>query len=130
MDGMLAHPVPACPAAELGASHVIAISLKTSWSLGGAPRHLFDVVGQCFAIAQASNAQQWRSASALVVEPDVSGFKYDDFSRTSELLQAGEIAMRGALPEIRKWLAAARTTIPGCQYPVSSIQLPNESRAG
>lgn len=131
VDGMLAHPVPACPAAEMGATHVIAISLKTTWSLGGAPRHLFDVIGQCFAIAQENNAQQWRSASALVVEPDVSGFAYDDFSRTPELLEAGEKAMRAAMPKVQKWLAAAvpiTRSVPSSQYPVAGIQLPNESQ--
>lgn len=107
VDGMLAHPVPTCPALEMGATHVIAISLKGRWSKGGAPRHLFDVIGQCFAIAQENNAERWRKAASLVVEPDVSEFEYDDFARTPELLQAGETAMREAMPKVRKWLAAA-----------------------
>jgi NTE family protein len=141
VDGMLSHPVPAGPAAEMGATHVIAISLKGHWSAGGAPRHVFDVIGQCFAIAQESYSQRWRKAAALVVEPDVSGFGYDDFSRTPELLEAGETAMRAALPEIRKWLSAAapsarpataprsRLSIPGIQYPAASSELSDQSQA-
>lgn len=132
VDGMLSHPVPACPAAEMGASHVIAISLKGRWSAKGAPRHVFDVIGQCFAIAQENNAQQWRSAASLIVEPDVSGFGYDDFSRTPELLEAGETAMRAALPEIRQWLAAVPSAtpatevlpVPGTPYRLPDAQLP------
>jgi NTE family protein len=136
VDGMLSHPVPAGPTAEMGATHVIAISLKGRWSAGGAPRHVFDVIGQCFAIAQENNSQQWRSAAALVVEPDVSGFGYDDFSRTPELLEAGETAMRAAMPQVRKWLAAAPATstiatvlpVPANQYPVTGTPLPDESQ--
>jgi hypothetical protein len=38
------------------------------------------------------------------VEPDVNGYKYDDFERSAEFVRAGEIVTRAALPEIRKWL--------------------------
>jgi len=134
VDGMLSHPVPAIPAAKMGATHVIAISLKGHWTATDAPRHVFDVIGQCFAIAQANNAQQWRAASALVVEPDVSGFGYDDFSRTSELLESGEKAALAALPEIRKWLAAVPSMTPyksgpAVQLPLADAQLPQESQS-
>jgi len=49
----------------------------------------------------------WKAAADLVVDPDVNGFKYDDFERSSELIRAGETAIRLALPEIRKWLHPA-----------------------
>jgi len=104
VDGMLSHPVPARPAREMGANRVIAVHLKGTWSQGGAPRHLFDVIGQSFAIAQDAMASLWKQSADLVVEPDVAGFAYDDFKRTGDLIGAGEIAMRKALPEVRKWL--------------------------
>jgi hypothetical protein len=46
----------------------------------------------------------------LVIDPDVNGFKYDDFERSAELIRAGETATRAALPEIRKWLAQPQPT--------------------
>jgi predicted acylesterase/phospholipase RssA len=46
----------------------------------------------------------WREAADLVIEPDVAGFGYDDFKRADELIHVGEVAMREALPEVRKWL--------------------------
>ena len=48
----------------------------------------------------------WRGAADLVVEPDVAGFAYDDFKRAGDLIRSGEVAMRQALPEVRKWLEA------------------------
>ncbi len=76
-----------------------------TWANGDAgPRHLFDVIGQCFAIAQEMNCGVWKAAADLVIDPDVNGFKYDDFERSAELIRAGETATRTALPEIRKWL--------------------------
>ncbi len=104
VDGMLSHPVPTRPLREMGADRVLAIHLKGTWAKGGAPRHLFDVIGQSFAIAQDAMSSLWRDAADLVIEPDVAGFAYDDFKRSAELIQVGETAMRAALPEVRKWL--------------------------
>jgi NTE family protein len=103
-DGMLSYTVPAQPLRQMGAEHVLAIHLKGNWGNKEGPRHLFDVIGQCFAIAQEMNSSQWKQAADLVIEPDVSGFKYDAFEHSAELVRAGELATRAALHEIRKCL--------------------------
>jgi NTE family protein len=105
VDGMLSHPVPTRPLREMGAQRVLAVQLKGQWSKMTAPRNLFDVIGQSFAIAQDMMCESWRGAADLVIEPDVAGFDYDDFRRAGELIHVGEQAMRRALPEVRKWLA-------------------------
>ena len=105
IDGMLSHPVPTRPAREMGADRVLAVHLKGTWANGGPPRHLFEVIGQSFAIAQDAMSSLWREAADLVIEPDVAGFGYDDFKRADDLVRAGEVAMRAALPEVRKWIA-------------------------
>jgi NTE family protein len=104
VDGMLSHPVPSRPLREMGAERVLAVHLKGQWAKTTAPRHLFDVIGQSFAIAQDRMSPVWRSAADLVIEPDVAGYDYDDFKRADELMRVGELAMRRALPEVRKWM--------------------------
>ena len=104
VDGMLSHPVPTRPLREMGAERVLAVHLKGTWAKGGAPRHLFDVIGQSFAIAQDAMSSLWRGAADLVIEPDVAGFAYDDFKRADDLMHVGEVAMREALPAVRKWM--------------------------
>ena len=104
VDGMLSHPVPTRPLREMGADRVLAVHLRGTWANGGAPRHLFDVIGQSFAIAQDAMSCLWREAADVVIEPEVAGFAYDDFKRADDLIHAGEVAMRKALPEVRKWL--------------------------
>jgi NTE family protein len=106
VDGMLAHTVPTQPLREMGADRVIAVYLKGRWSKGTAPRHVFDVIGQCFAIAQELNCGVWKQAADCVVAPNVNGYEYDDFAHSRELIRAGELAMRQALPEVRQWLAS------------------------
>jgi NTE family protein len=99
--------VPTRPLREMGAGRVLAVHLKGSWTNNGdGPRHLFDVIGQCFAIAQDVSSNLWKQAADLVLEPDVNGYKYDDFEHSPTLVRAGEIAARNAMPEIRRWLKA------------------------
>ena len=107
VDGMLAHSLPTQPVREMGADRVIAVNLKGSWVSAVGPRHIFDVVGQCFAIAQEMNCARSRHCADLVIEPDVTGYRYDDFERSAELVRIGEAAARSALAEIRKWLGTA-----------------------
>jgi NTE family protein len=104
VDGMLSYPVPSFPLHEMGADRVLAVHLRGQWSKSGAPRHLFDVIGQSFAIAQDQMSHLWRGSADAIVEPDVAGFAYDDFKRSDELMHSGEVAMRQAMPEVRKWL--------------------------
>jgi NTE family protein len=111
VDGMLSHPVPTQPLLEMGADRVLAVHLKGQWTKNGAPRHLFDVIGQSFAIAQDQMSHLWRSAADVLVEPDVAGFAYDDFKHAAALIRAGEVAMRKALPEVRKWFETPVETL-------------------
>jgi NTE family protein len=108
VDGMLAYAVPTVPLREMGAQRVLAVHLRGTWTNSDAgPRHLFDVIGQCFAIAQEMNCGVWKAAADLVIDPDVNGYKYDDFEHSAALIRSGEAATRAALPEIRKWLLQA-----------------------
>ncbi len=80
------------------------VSLRANWVKLRGPRHLLDVVGQCFSIAQEKLSAEWKSTSDLIIEPAVGEFAYDDFARADELVRAGEEAARAALPQIRQWL--------------------------
>jgi len=112
VDGMLAHSLPTQPVREMGADRVIAVSLRSRWTEGDGPKHIFDVIGQCFTIAKNMNCEQSKQCANLVIEPDVTGYRYDDFERSSELVALGESVTRAAIPEIRKWLEPAATTEP------------------
>ncbi len=118
IDGMLAYAVPTTPLRRMGADCVIGIYLSAHWSNARPPRHIFEVIGQCFSIAQSKLSESWAKDANLVIEPDVSGFTYDCFERAQELIAAGEAAMRAALPQVRSMLnlprsiAAQKTGLP------------------
>ena len=104
IDGMLAYTVPTTPLRAMGAECVLAVYLSAHGSQQRAPRHLFEVVGQCFSIAQAKMCDFWKKDADLVLEPDVSGFSYDCFDQAKGLIATGEAATRAALPQLRELL--------------------------
>ena len=129
VDGMLAYSVPTTPVRQMGAERVLGIDLSGHWVEGREPRHLFEVIGQCFSIAQSKMSDSWKKDADLVLNPDVTGFAFDCFDRTPELIALGEASMRAVLPELRTLLnipaddvapvvtefAAASTPVPSSQ---------------
>jgi hypothetical protein len=67
---------------------------------------VFDVIGQCFSIAQERMCGPWKAASDIVLQPEIGEFAYDDFVRAPDLIRCGEVAARAAMPEIRAWMPA------------------------
>jgi NTE family protein len=112
VDGMLAHSLPTKPVRDMGADRVLAVSLRSRWASNDGPRHIFDVIGQCFSIAQDMNCANARDCADLVIDPDVTGFRYDAFERSADLVEIGETATRAVLPEIRKWLETEKSKHP------------------
>jgi len=104
IDGMLAYAVPTTPLRAMGAERVLGIHLSAHWAQQRPPRHLFEVVGQCFSIAQARMCDMWKRDADLVLEPDVNGFSYDCFDRAKELITLGENSARAIAPELRAML--------------------------
>lgn len=105
VDGMLAHSVPTVPLREMGADRVVGVYLSAHWVNLKGPRHVFDVIGQCFSIAQQKMCGLWESAADVILTPDVRGFSYDGFERAPELIAAGEAVAHAALPQLKAWLA-------------------------
>ncbi|PSH03630.1 MAG: esterase [Acidobacteria bacterium] len=104
VDGMLSYEVPTTPLRQMGVDCVLGVHLQSRWNRPRAPRHFFDVIGQCFAIAQTRMSLQWVQDADLLLEPDVGGFAFDDFARISELISIGENSMRAVLPALKQVL--------------------------
>jgi NTE family protein len=99
VDGFLTAPVPVEGALLLGADIVIAVYLEAG-SLEQ-PRTFTDVLSRSFTIIQRHADLGWRTQADVIIEPDVKPFVWDDFSKTPEMVAAGEAAALAALPQIR-----------------------------
>jgi NTE family protein len=102
VDGFLTSPVPVEGALIQGADIVIAVYLEA----GGIenPRTAVDIISRSFNIIQKHTDVTWRQQANVIIEPDVSSFAWDDFTKTPELVAAGEAAAMNALPEIVAFL--------------------------
>src|SRR5947209_10749393 len=101
VDGMLANSLPTAHVREMGAERVLAVNLRSSWTKAEGPRHIFDVIGQCFSIAQDMNCAQAKRCAALVLEPALPGYRDDDPDHRPALVRAAEAATHHALPDVR-----------------------------
>jgi NTE family protein len=106
VDGFLTSPVPVEGALLLGADIVIAVYLEAG-NLEQ-PRTFTDVLSRSFTIIQRHADLAWRQQADVIIEPDVKPFVWDDFTRTPDLVVAGEAAALAALPEIRAALSGQK----------------------
>lgn len=103
-DGGLVAQVPTRAASDLGAQHVIAVSVGVEDGQRGAPSNIFQVVCRAVSAAQKHQLEIWERHADLVLRPDVQALAWDDFDRADEAIEAGAAAARRALPRIQKLL--------------------------
>ena len=103
-DGGLVAQVPTRAASDLGAQHVIAVSVGVEDGQRGAPSNIFQVVCRAVSAAQKHQLEIWERHADLVLRPDVQALAWDDFDRAEEAIEAGAAAARRALPRIQKLL--------------------------
>ena len=114
VDGLLGHAVPAKPLKEMGADRVAAIYFGAHW-VHRSPRHVLEVIGQCFSIAQANMSCLWQAHADLLVEPDVTAYGFDDFQKALGIVKVGYEAGLKALPTFRAWAAERDAYQRHCQ---------------
>jgi NTE family protein len=100
VDGFLTETVPAPAVRKMGAEVVISVHLEPGL-LDGRPRNTIEVISRSFSIIQISATQSWRTATDVLIEPDVHHILWDEFVKTPQLVAAGEAAARAALPKIK-----------------------------
>jgi NTE family protein len=106
VDGFLTAPVPVEGALLLGADIVIAVYLEALNTEN--PRTVADVVSRSFNIIQRHGDIAWRPQADVIIEPDVKSFVWDDFTRTNDMVTAGEAAAEAAIPAIKALLSGEK----------------------
>jgi NTE family protein len=102
VDGAMSIEIPAMQARQLGATHVISVSLSSgSWARP--PADVFQVIRRCFQIMQSRSEDGWRQDSDLVITPDLQTIEWDSFESGPDMVKAGEAAAVAALPLIESW---------------------------
>jgi NTE family protein len=111
VDGGVVDPVPADAARKLGAEVVIAVAIPPDIPQDTPTNPL--VIAYRAVTIMASLIGDLRSHEAdVVIRPDVGNVSFDDFSQKKRLIEAGEVAARAALPEIRQAIGAKTRHVP------------------
>jgi len=101
VDGAMSVEIPAILARELGATHVISVTLPSP-PCRRPPANVFQVVRRCFQIMQRRAEESWREASDLIITPTLLT---EGFKDGPEIVKAGEAAALEALSVIQSWFA-------------------------
>ena len=121
VDGFLTAPVPVEGALLLGADIVIAVYLEAGNI--EEPRTFTDILSRSFNIIQRHSDLAWRTQADVIIEPDVKPFVWDDFSKTPDMIAAGEAATLAALPQIRALLRGEkRDSAAGTDFSSASLK--------
>jgi len=104
VDGFLTELVPSVAARKMGADIVIAVHLEPGL-LDAPPRNTIEIISRSFSILQSSAEQSWRAATDVLIEPNVHHILWDQFSKTPQLVAAGESAAHDAVPKIKALLS-------------------------
>ena len=103
MDGGMTSPIPVAVARDMGADFVIAVDV------GGAPstkppRGLYEIILQSFTIMSRSLSQLEGKSADFLIAPNTDAFDGSDFSVRREIIEAGYLAGKAAIPAITRLL--------------------------
>ncbi|SIQ75272.1 NTE family protein [Alkalispirochaeta americana] len=101
VDGGVVDNLPARVVREMGAEAVLAIDLNKESSDGRIPRNLLDVMSQTFAVLIWNTSRLGRESADILLQPEIAHIGYHELSCARELFDAGEQAMRKALPALK-----------------------------
>ena len=95
VDGFVAAAVPVEGARKMGADVIIAVILEAESMQR--PRTVIDVIGRSFSIVRLQADAAWQLKGGRTIVPRVREFAWDAFTRTPQLVAAGELAAIGRL---------------------------------
>ena len=111
VDGFLTEQVPAPAVRELGAEVVISVHLEPGL-LESKPRNTIEVISRSFSIIQGVSRQSWRTATDVLLEPNVHHVLWDEFVKSPQLIAAGEECAYAAMPQIKALLNRGPDSTP------------------
>lgn len=101
VDGGWVNQVPVRPVREMGADLVIAVDVGEDLDNSRQFDTGLDIVLRTHDICQRALSELQMKEADVVLHPDVSGIHWSDFGHLEDCLQAGEMAVKEKLEEIR-----------------------------
>lgn len=105
VDGGVTANIPTAAARSLDADIVIAVDVNCEGAkFLGTPQSVFGVILQTMMVIQRTAGARQRQDAEIVIDPKVGHIRWDEMSRTDELIKAGEAAARDSIERIKQLL--------------------------
>lgn len=105
VDGGLTDNLPAQVCRVMGADVVLGVNVLPGFSRERHFRNMFDIALGTFDLLALPSTDRGSRAADLTVVPQISHINPSDMSRVEESVARGEMAMRRAMPELKKLLS-------------------------
>ncbi len=105
-DGAVIEMLPVDLCRSLGADIIVSVDVSTQVS-GVKINTIFDVILQSMNIMQSEMIKEKREVSDILIRPDVQDISPNQFHRSEEAIQAGELACEHVIPRIKGLLEGA-----------------------
>ncbi len=103
VDGGVQQRLPVDPLLEFKPDFIIAVLTRKRTPEAGIS--LIDVASRSIDLVSVSEIEGQKALADVLIEPNVDPFRHSDFARAADLVAAGEMAAKLAVPEIRRKLA-------------------------
>lgn len=108
VDGGLMNPVPTKTVRDMGADFVISANVLPYKAVSdNREPSIFSIMLKAFYILDSKFIETSLSTADAVIEPDVVHISFTDFQRAEECIEAGVIAAKKIVPDIKKKLGMA-----------------------
>ena len=107
VDGGLVSNLPTDLVALMGADPIVAVDVTTDFT-HAQPKNVLDILNQAIYIQSERLAQDELSRAQVVIRPRLEDITMMDLSRSDECIDAGTLAGRRAVPEIKRLILDKR----------------------
>lgn len=116
IDGSATDTIPAGKVRNLGADRVIAVDVSHDLKTSANPRNVYDVMFRTEAITSYHLSRLRLKEADLVIVPEVRHLSWTDFSRSEEIIKAGEDAAYRHLDDIKKLMKSGSVSLRVKRY--------------
>lgn len=111
IDGSATDTIPAAKVRALGADRVIAVDVSHDLKSASEPKNVYDVMFRTEAVTSHHLSRLRLKEADIVITPDVKHLSWTDFSRSEEIIKAGETAAYKHLDDIKKLMKSGSVSL-------------------
>ncbi len=116
VDGGVIENIPVDIAIKQGADFVIAVDLSAVFQRGEEVAAPWELADRVTTLMHIERNEESRRKADLVITPEIGAHRSAEFTGVDSLIHAGYVAMKAAIPELKRKLAARAATVEAVPF--------------